>query len=188
MFYRRKVWRHCRPWQWLDSTSLEVIQHNMSAMGTGIVILEAKTIPMGSCKGHDKRFNDVISVAHTSNSALAYVKSSSLIGCDTTPNCYTATSITIMWKVGCIKISLPRRRQTLCRPSQKSNMNHDSSENITWDHWPKFHLWNCLAQSLLARRWQAVNGNTMYGLRALRPRSCSRFLTVWEENCTPVTW
>ena len=71
----------------------------------GIVILEAKTIPMGNCKGHDKRLNDVISVVHTSNSALAYVKISSLIGCDTTPNCYTATSITIMWKVGCINVA-----------------------------------------------------------------------------------
>lgn len=107
MVYREKVLRHSRPWQWLDSKSLEVIQHNMSAMGTGIVILEAKTIPIGSYKGHDKRFNDVVSVVYTSNSALAYVKISSLIGCDTTPNCYTVTSITIMWTVGCIKISLP---------------------------------------------------------------------------------
>ena len=76
--------------------------------GHGHCHLGSENDSHGQLQRHDKRFNDVISVVHTSNSALAYVKISSLIGCDTTPDCYTATSITIMWKVGCIKILLPR--------------------------------------------------------------------------------
>ena len=80
-------------------------------MRTGIAILKNGVVPISCCKRRHQRLKDVVS---------------------------QQTPVTLHWP---IEIALSTaRRQTLWRPSLKSSVNLDSSENMAGGHWCTVHL------------------------------------------------
>ena len=184
VFNWRKVWSHCWPsWHTIDVVLLKVSIEDSCTVSMGNVILKNKTSTHTTSKREDKGCQYVVSVTLLAQ----YGGRLSVIVIP--PHTITDPLPNLLWnRIVTLACRSFRRRQTWPRLSRKSEVNTDSSENMTRDQRQILQFWVSLYHSRLWAMWRFVNVRTTQGRRAWRWAAWRRFLVVWPATRTPEAW